>query len=108
MNNLRNTLFIQFAIVVFLIIAFFEGALILFLVKSFNMHLKDKLAIIATEISNEKLTKNTLLKIQHKYKVYPLFINIINKNNPFLIQKNKTIKNFITKKLKLSQAKKLF
>ena len=99
MNNLRNTLFIQFAIVVFLIIAFFEGALVLFLVKSFNMHLKDKLVIIATEISNEKLTKNTLLKIQHKYKVYPLFIRIINKNNPFLAQKNEKIKDFITQKI---------
>ena len=99
MNNLRNTLFIQFAIVVFLIIAIFEGALVLFLIKSFNMHLKDKLVIIATEISNEKLTKNTLLKIQHKYKVYPLFIRIINKNNPFLAQKNEKIKDFITKKI---------
>ena len=99
MNNLRNTLFIQFAIVVFLIIAFFEGTLVLFLVKSFNMHLKDKLVIIATEISNEKLTKNTLLKIQHKYKVYPLFIRIIDKNNPFLAQKNEKIKDFITKKI---------
>ena len=105
MNNLRNTLFIQFAIVVFLIIAFFEGTLVLFLVKSFNMHLKDKLVIIATEISNEKLTKNTLLKIQHKYKVYPLFIRIINKNNPFLAQKNEKIKDFITKKIKTPTGK---
>ena len=57
MNNLRNTLFIQFAIVVFLIIAIFEGALIFFLISSFNMHLKDKLVIIATDNSNEKLNK---------------------------------------------------
>ena len=100
MNNLRNTLFIQFAIVVFLIIAIFEGALIFFLISSFNMHLKDKLVIIATEISNEKLNKNTLLRLQHKYKVYPLFIRIIDKKNPFIMQKNKkNIEGFITKKI---------
>jgi signal transduction histidine kinase len=100
MNNLRNTLFIQFAIVVFLIIAIFEGALIFFLISSFNMHLKDKLVIIATEISNEKLNKNTLLRLQHKYKVYPLFIRIIDKKNPFIMQKNKkNIEEFITKKI---------
>ncbi len=100
MNNLRNTLFIQFAIVVFLIIAIFEGALIFFLISSFNMHLKDKLVIIATEISNEKLNKNTLLKIQHKYKVYPLFIRIINKNDSFIMQTaKKNLEEFKTKKI---------
>jgi len=100
MNNLRNTLFIQFAIVVFLVIAIFEGALIIFLINSFNMHLKDKLVIIATEISSEKFDRNTLLKIQHKYKVYPLFIRIINKNNPFIMQKEHNLEdNFITKKI---------
>ncbi|WP_246831078.1 cell wall metabolism sensor histidine kinase WalK [Nautilia sp. PV-1] len=100
MNNLRNTLFIQFAIVVFLIIAIFEGALIFFLISSFNMHLKDKLVIIATEISNEQFNKTTLLRIQHKYKVYPLFIRIINKTNPFIMQKDKkNIEGFITKKI---------
>jgi len=101
MNNLKNTLFIQFAIVVFLIIAIFEGALIFFLISSFNMHLKDKLVIIATEVSNETLNKQTLLKLQHKYKVYPLFIRIINKTNPFIMQKNKNIPEFITKKINM-------
>jgi len=106
MNNLRNTLFIQFAIVVFLVIAFFEGALIFFLISSFNMHLKDKLVIIATEISNEKFNKNTLLKLQHKYKVYPLFIRIIDKKKPFITQKNKkSIEGFITKKIDLTSGK---
>ena len=105
MNNLRNTLFIQFAVVVFIIIAFFEGALIFFLISSFNMHLKDKLVIIATEISNEKLNKNTLLNLQHKYKVYPLFIRIIDEQNPFIAQKNKKIEGFFTKKIKLPTGK---
>jgi signal transduction histidine kinase len=106
MNNLRNTLFIQFAIVVFLIIAIFEGALIFFLISSFNMHLKDKLVIIATEISNEHLDKQKLLKIQHKYKVYPLFINIIDKKNPFIAQKIKKKEDeFITKKIQTPTGK---
>jgi signal transduction histidine kinase len=106
MNNLRNTLFVQFAIVVFLLIAIFEGALIFFLISSFNMHLKDKLVIIATEISNEQFNKNTLLKIQHKYKVYPLFIRIINEKNPFIMQKDeKKIEGFFTKKIDLSTGK---
>jgi len=95
MNNLRNTLFVQFAIVVFLVIAIFEGALIFFLVNSFNMQLKDKLIIIATEISNEPLTKETLLKIQHKYKIYPLYIRMIKKNTPF-ITKSPSLKNGFT------------
>ncbi|WP_456480650.1 sensor histidine kinase [Nautilia sp.] len=100
MNNLRNTLFIQFAIVVFLLIAIFEGALIFFLISSFNMHLKDKLVIIATEISNEKFDKHSLLKLQHKHKVYPLFIRIINRKNPFIMQKdNKEIEGFVTQKI---------
>jgi len=106
MNNLRNTLFIQFAIVVFLIIAIFEGALIFFLISSFNMHLKDKLVIIATEISNEKLNKNTLLKIQHKYRIYPLFIRIIHQKNPFITQKTKNkIEGFFTKKIDMATGK---
>jgi len=99
MNNLKNTLFVQFAIVVFLIISIFEGALIFFLISSFNMHLKDKLVIIATEVANEQLNKETLLKLQHKYKVYPLFIRIINKKNPFIMQKNTKIPPFIKKKI---------
>ncbi|MEO1927157.1 MAG: HAMP domain-containing sensor histidine kinase [Nautiliaceae bacterium] len=100
MNNLRNTLFIQFAIVVFIIIALFEGALIFFLISSFNMHLKDKLVIIATEISNEKFDRQTLLKIQHKYRVYPLFIKIVYKKDAFFSQKElKPEEKFIKKKI---------
>ncbi len=100
MNNLRNTLFIQFAIVVFIIIALFEGALIFFLISSFNMHLKDKLVIIATEISNEKFDKQTLLKIQHKYRVYPLFIKIVYKKDAFFSKKElKPEDKFIKKKI---------
>jgi len=106
MNNLRNTLFVQFAIVVFLIIAIFEGALIVFLINSFNMHLKDKLVIIATEISNENFTNQKLLKLQHKYKIYPLFIRVINKSDAFITQKNSAFKEgFITKKIKLPTGK---
>lgn len=78
MNNLKNTLFAQFAIIVFIIIAIFEGALLFFLVSSFNAQLKDKLTIIAPEIATKKnITKDTLLRLQHKYKIYPLFIDII-------------------------------
>ena len=70
------------------------------------MHLKDKLVIIATEISNEHLDKQKLLKIQHKYKVYPLFISIINKKNPFITQKNKKKEDeFITKKIQTPTGK---
>ena len=87
MNNFRNDLFIKFAAVVFIIIALFEGILIFTLTKSFNMHLKDRLVIIATEIANnKKYNINNLMEIQHKYKVYPLFINVttINGNNKHL------------------------
>jgi len=77
MNNFRNDLFIKFAAVVFIIIALFEGILIFTLTKSFNMHLKDRLVIIATEIANNKnYNINNLVKLQHKYKIYPLFINV--------------------------------
>jgi len=77
MNNLRNDLFIKFAAVVFIIIALFEGILIFTLTKSFNMHLKDRLVIIATEIANNKnYNINNLVKLQHKYKIYPLFVNV--------------------------------
>jgi signal transduction histidine kinase len=70
------------------------------------MHLKDKLVIIATEISNETLNKNTLLKVQHKYKVYPLFIRIINKKTPFITQKEReNIEGFFTKKIETPTGK---
>jgi len=93
MNNFKNTLFTQFAIIVFIIIAIFEGALLFFLISSFNAQLKDKLILIATEIATKKnITKNTILEIQHKYKVYPLFIDIIEKKEPFKIKEGFSIK----------------
>jgi sensor histidine kinase regulating citrate/malate metabolism len=81
MNNLRNDLFIKFAAVVFIIIALFEGALIFALTKSFNMHLKDRLVIIATEIANSKNLSN-LIQLQHKYRVYPLFVKVTTLSKP--------------------------
>ena len=93
MNNFKNTLFTQFAIIVFIIIAIFEGALLFFLISSFNAQLKDKLILIATEIATKKnFTKNTILEIQHKYKVYPLFVDIIEKKEPFKIKEGFSIK----------------
>ncbi len=80
MNNFKNELFYKYAIVVFLIIAFFEGILMFGMKKSFDMHLKDKLALIASEIDPQNFNQNQLLKIQHKYRVFPLFVQII-KNN---------------------------
>jgi len=82
MNNFRNDLFIKFAAVVFIIIALFEGILIFTLTKSFNMHLKDRLVIIATEIANNKnYNINNLVTLQHKYKIYPLFVNVTTIDN---------------------------
>jgi len=104
MNNLRNDLFIKFAAVVFIIIALFEGMLIFTLTKSFNMHLKDRLVIIATEIANNKnYNINNLVKLQHKYKIYPLFVNVttINKGVKNIKEKEgfeiKTIKTYTGK-----------
>lgn len=76
MNNFRNELFYKYALVVFLIIAFFEGALMFALIKSFDVHLKDKLALIATQIEPKKLLSNKkeLLKLQQKYKIFPLYV----------------------------------
>ncbi|WP_457561286.1 sensor histidine kinase [Caminibacter sp.] len=45
--------------------------------KSFDTHLRDKLAIIASEIKPNSFNKEKLLEIQHKYKVFPLFVQII-------------------------------
>jgi len=82
MNNFRNDLFIKFAAVVFIIIALFEGILIFTLTKSFNMHLKDRLVIIATSIANNKnYNINNLVQLQHKYKIYPLFVNVTTIDN---------------------------
>ena len=101
MSNFKNTLFTQFAIIVFIIIAIFEGALLFFLISSFNAQLKNKLTIIATELATKKeITQDTLLKIQYKYKVYPLFVNIIEKKEAFT--NNKDYKEgFIIEKVKL-------
>ncbi len=76
MLNLRNTLFYKFAFIVFLIIAAFEAALLFSLMSSFNSKLKEKLSLISTEIIEEKLNTANLIKIQHKYKIYPLYVNI--------------------------------
>jgi len=77
MNNLRNELFYKYALIVFLIIAFFEGLLMFALVKSFDVHLKDKLALIAAEINPSDLSSTNIPELQHKYKVFPLFIKRI-------------------------------
>ncbi|WP_457564121.1 sensor histidine kinase [Caminibacter pacificus] len=81
MNNLRNELFYKFALTVFLIIAFFEGALMFAFVKSFDTHLKDKLALVAAEINPTHFNKEALVDIQHKYKVFPLFVRLIKPMN---------------------------
>jgi len=94
MNNLRNQLFYKFALIVFVLILIFEGALLIALKKSFDTHLKDKLALVASEIDPANFLPNDLLKVQHKYKIFPLFINIskihqkylINKENPYKIE----------------------
>jgi len=90
MNNLRNELFYKYALIVFLIIAFFEGALIFSLVKSFDTHLKDKLALIASEINPKKFNKKSLLEIQHKHKVFPLFVRVIKPLNQNLANQLQT------------------
>jgi len=89
MNNLRNELFYKFALTVFLIIAFFEGALMFALVKSFDTHLKDKLALVAAEINPEHFNKKVLLDIQHRYKVFPLFVRMIKPMNQTQLKKFK-------------------
>ncbi len=81
MNNFKNELFYKYALVVFLIIAFFEGALMFALIKSFDTHLKDKLTIIASQIDPKNFNKSTLLDLQHKYKVFPLFVRITTINS---------------------------
>jgi signal transduction histidine kinase len=87
MNNYKNELFYKYAFVLFFIIAFFEGALIFSLIKSFDVHLKDKLALIASQIEPQKIihNKDEILKLQQKYKIFPLyiqFIKITGKNPP--------------------------
>ncbi len=78
MNNLKNQLFYKFALVVFIIILIFEGAMLIALKKSFDTHLKDKLALVASEINPKNFSPNALIEIQHKYKIFPLFVKIIN------------------------------
>ena len=86
MNNYKNELFYKYAFVLFFIIAFFEGALIFSLIKSFDVHLKDKLALIASQIKPQKIihNKDEILKLQQKYKIFPLYIQFIkiNGKNP--------------------------
>ncbi len=111
MNNLKNQLFYKFALIVFLIIVFFEGALLIALKKSFDIHLKDKLALVVSEINPENFSTKTLLQIQHKNKIFPLFVKIIktnqkikiNKKNHFSIeyllnQKREKLLTYITQK----------
>ena len=88
MNNLKNQLFYKFALIVFVVIILFEGALLFALKKSFDTHLKDKLALVTSEINPKKFTPNDLINIQHKYKIFPLFVNIMTSNQ----QNNNLIK----------------
>ncbi len=81
MNDLRNQLFYKFALVVFILILIFEGAMLIALKKSFDVHLKDKLALVASSINPKHFTPNDLINIQHKYKIFPLFVNVISSNN---------------------------
>ncbi len=93
MNNFKNELFYKYALVVFIIIAFFEGILIFALKKSFDTHLKDKLALIATQIDPKKMlhNKSVLLQLQQKYKIFPLYVQIakISDTNSALYKKIK-------------------
>ncbi len=100
MNNYRNELFYKYAFVLFFIIAFFEGALMFSLIKSFDIHLKDKLELIASQINPEKLihNKDEILKLQQKYKIFPLYIQFIKINGKKAPQEYK--EGFKTDKLK--------
>ncbi len=91
MNNLKNQLFYKFALVVFILILLFEGALMIALKKSFDMHLKDKLALVASQIRPEHFSSQKLLEIQKKDKIFPLFVNIIKTKQEIIIN-NKPIK----------------
>ena len=91
MNNLKNQLFYKFALVVFIIILLFEGALMIALKKSFDIHLKDKLALVASQIEPEKFSPQKLLEIQKKDKIFPLFVNIIKTKQEIIIN-NKPLK----------------
>jgi len=91
MNNLKNQLFYKFALVVFILILLFEGALMIALKKSFDIHLKDKLALVASQIRPEHFSSQKLLKIQKKDKIFPLFVNIIKTKQEIIIN-NKPIK----------------
>jgi len=95
MNNLRNQLFYKFALVVFIIILLFEGGMLIALKKSFDSHIKDKLALIATEINPKNFSPQKLAEIQHKYKIFPLFVNIQKTNRNFLIKTSFKIKYLI-------------
>ena len=91
MNNLKNQLFYKFALVVFIIILLFEGALMIALKKSFDMHLKDKLALVASQIDPENFSPQKLLEIQKQDKIFPLYVNIIKTKQEIIIN-NKPIK----------------
>ena len=101
MNNLKNQLFYKFALVVFVIIILFEGTLLIALKKSFDTHLKDKLALIATQIKPQTFTPEVLVAIQHKYKIFPLFVNIITSDQNKNIRLGYYIQKSINKKEKV-------
>ena len=78
-NDLRNKLFLQLAVVVLLVIALFEGALILSLSYMFKSHIEDKLLIVSSELDLNKINNpNYLINIQRKYKLFPLIIKVSN------------------------------
>ena len=92
MNNLRNQLFYKFAIVVFILILIADTALLIALKKSFDTHLKDKLALVASEIDPANFLPNDLIKIQHKYQIFPLFINITRTNKKYILDQENPYK----------------
>jgi len=59
--------------------------------KSFDIHLKDKLALVASQINPKHFSSKQLFKIQKKDKIFPLFVNIIKTKQEIIIN-NKPIK----------------
>jgi len=59
--------------------------------KSFDIHLKDKLALVASQINPKHFSSKQLFEIQKKDKIFPLFVNIIKTKQEIIIN-NKPIK----------------
>ncbi len=91
MNDLKNQLFYKFALVVFIIIALFEGALIFGLKKAFYTHLQDRLQLIANEINPDNISQHQIYILQRKYHIFPLFIRI--EKNPINNLSNRSLSN---------------